>query len=1143
MVSVLSAVPAQAAPAAPGGLAPSGSSSDHTPLLSWNRVSGAARYEVQVSQSSAYDGSNVVFNRSTSNRRTAVQTPLPTGTLYWRVRGISASGIAGSWGSTTLSLAAQQGPTLLAPANGGSALLQPQNPPVLRWSDVPGAQQYVIEVDTEPDFIGASTYQSQTTSKVVPDAKVDGTYFWHVRAQIAGTNDNTRWSPTWSYSIGGLSPVAVTAPADDPNNGLTDVALDWEPVAGAREYQLRVDNNIDFSSPIDTVTVLSTRYSPPVTYRNDQYYWQVRAVNLNGEYMDWKDLPSPQFRRWWPDKPTLQFPPNSGTTPVGDDFFYQWSPVPHASHYQLEMGTDPNFSPNTYNICRTDQTTYTPGSPIGDACMPSQGVTYYWRVLPVDAPSNVPGLYSDIHTFIYDSGRVMQLAPTNGATVAVPTLSWQASQDAERYRVEVKNKYGNVVAGTDTYALSWTPTGALDPTQSAFTWTVQAIDSDGRLSPKYAGRSFNLSGSPATTGAAPLTPLSPASSEAGTQRFPALSWEPVSGAKNYRVRMSPHGSPFMYPDSESPLLSTSVAYPSATDWGSRFLSPGSYDWWVDAYDGNGQNIGTSPSVGTFQILDLNKAGNLQVALTGLGLNRGEGCKAVLSDISGAPTTCDGAPSTPVLDWDPVPEAAFYMVYISRDKAFTNLIYNGVNTRTTNSRWTPSQSYAPSSMPDNNAGEAYYWLVRPCKAENRCAPDPLSTTNPADNSFSKQSPQVGLVNPTDAGVAADDVRFDWTDYRSTNAATPWLVGMADKSQQSGQRYRIEISQSDNFSSTNGSFYRWWEVDQTTFTPYDDTLPEGKLYWHVAAIDNANNRLRWSPTRTFTKTSPRPVLTSPTVGDTVSVTPVFRWDPLNFAGQYQIEVYRNNDTAFSDGNRVIQQNVTQTAFANWVPLAPSSAAYVWRVRRLDSRGRPGAWSATGKFFVASKAPTLGYPSSGSYVTHQDAYFTWDPVVGAKRYRFERRVAGSSGLVESVDTAGTSWASEDIPDGTYEWRVTAFDAVDNVLGVTDWRTFKVDATRPTVTSKSPSTRAYRTSNFVARFSESVWGVSSTTMRIYKKGSTSAISARVTLDSTRRTATLNPSVNLRSGATYYVRFTGSRIKDRAGNQLVVPSWTVRVR
>ncbi len=861
----------------------------------------------------------------------------------------------------------------------------------------------------------------------------------------------------------------------------------------------------------------------------------MRAVNLNGEYRDWESLPKPQFKRSWPERPTLQYPADS-LTPVGDDFYYQWTPVPHASFYRLEVGSDPNFSPNSYATCRTDQTTYTPGGSVGEGCMPAQGQQYFWRVLPYDAPSNIPGLYSAVQTFTYSSGAVMQVAPADGATVAVPTLSWQASQDAERYRVEIKNPGGGVVASVDTYALSWTPPGRLDPSSGPYTWTVQAIDADGKVSPRYEGRTFSLGGS-ATTGAAALAPLTPVASS-GSQRFPALSWEPMAGAAYYQVRMAPTGAMFRYNDGDSPLLGTRLEYPAATDWGSRFLSPGRYDWWVEAYSSSNTVIGTGTR-GTFDILDLNAVGGLQVALNGTDLDAGRGCRALLHDTTpGAAHTCDNAPSTPVLDWDPVPQAAFYLVYMSKDRSFTNLVYNAEST--SNSRWTPSQGHNPSSLPDNTAGQAYYWLVRPCNAWNKCAPDPLSTLDPSDSSFSKQSPQVALTSPADGGSAADDVRFDWVDYRDTNAGTanPWS-GSGVASQQSGQRYRIEISPKANFASE--VYAR--EVDQTTFTPYDDTLPEGTLYWRVQAIDQAGNHLRWSDTRSFSKASPKPVLTSPTAAAVAPTTPAFQWDALSFAGSYQLEVYKNNDTAFSDANRVVSATVTQVAYTLDQPLAPSASSYVWRVRRMDSRGRPGAWSQTGRFTVSSSAPALAYPTSGGYVSHADVYFTWEQVQGATRYHFERRVANSSGNVEQADTPGTSWTSDDISDGSWEWRVSAFDNANNLLGTTAWRAFRVDGTRPTVTSKSPASSGSRTASFVARFSEPVTGVSGTTMRLFVRGGTRAVAARVTVDAARRTATLNPTASLTSGKYYVVKLTGASIKDAAGNTLVAPSWTVRAK
>jgi len=146
-LATLTAGPASAAMAAPTGLTPTGSSADHTPLLSWNRVSGAVRYEVQATRDS--DGSQV-WSRVTTNHRASVTTRLPTGMVHWKVRGISASGVNGSWATSALSVTPQTGPIPVPPENdplGKTPLSQPTDPPLLRWKPVSGASQYTIEVD------------------------------------------------------------------------------------------------------------------------------------------------------------------------------------------------------------------------------------------------------------------------------------------------------------------------------------------------------------------------------------------------------------------------------------------------------------------------------------------------------------------------------------------------------------------------------------------------------------------------------------------------------------------------------------------------------------------------------------------------------------------------------------------------------------------------------------------------------------------------------------------------------------------------------------------------------------------------------------------------------------------------------------
>jgi len=68
-----------------------------------------------------------------------------------------------------------------------------------------------------------------------------------------------------------------------PSDGATDqpqpVYLDWDDVSGADYYQVQVDNNSDFSSPVYYVQSLSSHYSVPDLADDTRYWWRVRAYN------------------------------------------------------------------------------------------------------------------------------------------------------------------------------------------------------------------------------------------------------------------------------------------------------------------------------------------------------------------------------------------------------------------------------------------------------------------------------------------------------------------------------------------------------------------------------------------------------------------------------------------------------------------------------------------------------------------------------------------------------------------------------------------------------------------------------------------------------------------------------------------------
>ena len=205
---------------------------------------------------------------------------------------------------------------------------------------------------------------------------------WRVRGVLAN-GVFTAWSggagplpPARTYQVKGLandSGIPPTYPPDDIDQALTDVVLDWEPIKGAKSYQLQISTNQLFE-PGDIVDqqnfVYGTRYSPPKTLDNDQYYWRIRATDPAGFEPAWASRPVWRFKRSWPDQPTLLYPPNNATN-VQNPFYFQWTPVEHASSYVVQISSGGGFpTPAPFpSDCTTVHTTlvYGDGDDGGEA--------------------------------------------------------------------------------------------------------------------------------------------------------------------------------------------------------------------------------------------------------------------------------------------------------------------------------------------------------------------------------------------------------------------------------------------------------------------------------------------------------------------------------------------------------------------------------------------------------------------------------------------------------------------------------------------------------------------------------------------------------------------------------------------------------
>ena len=183
------------------GLSPTGGAetTDTTPSLSWDTVSGAAGYEVQVAASEAgLTSAPAVEASGTSYTPT---TALVNNQIhYWRVRAKDGDGQFGAWSvvqSLTVKIGTVSG---LSPTDGEGTT---DTTPSLSWNAVPGAAGYEVQIAaSEAGLASAMAVEVSGTSYTPATALTNNqAHYWRVRAKD-GDGQDGEWSRVAAIAIG-----------------------------------------------------------------------------------------------------------------------------------------------------------------------------------------------------------------------------------------------------------------------------------------------------------------------------------------------------------------------------------------------------------------------------------------------------------------------------------------------------------------------------------------------------------------------------------------------------------------------------------------------------------------------------------------------------------------------------------------------------------------------------------------------------------------------------------------------------------------------------------------------------------------------------------------------------------------------------
>jgi hypothetical protein len=961
LASLILTAAAHAAPATPTPVAPAnGLSVDALPAFSWAAVRGAERYEFQLAADSGMN--SPVLGRgedqfATRNTRATLKKTIPNGTYWWRVRALEKNGTPSPWTAPRSVVKAwTSAPALQAPAR-GEIMVHPTHPLVLRWSSVPRAAKYIVSIGTDPSLGTIVSPRVETSGTVyVPRSTLlpPGTYYWGVTPVDA---QGHRGAPSSVQSFMWTWPTSTLPRVDDifAAPEVFDPLFSWDPIAGAAKYELEINPSVDFapgSKVCCANPVIGNSYAPTVVFKDNTYYWRVRALDTSGNAGVWNA--GPTFTKTFDKVPPTPGPsvknlrmrdnladPGSDAEPGTPGYqtrvpALRWDPVPGAASYEAEV------APHESGICNW-----------------SAPATVHWRVktsVPFWTPLGSGWLgvkpYSDPMAV---AGESTHLVTGQGYCVRV-----RARSDRDNGNSEVYGDYTYLDDGTG----------------KAFTFlNYPEPDREGAAGSYLAASEYLLPQTGSMNGRTPFfswkpLPRVPRKTLRNTSNAQALTLTESSAPFRAAVRehavdtsqdelvltrVTPAGSwTYTYPDGNLTALAAAVeadpahtvdaevhvnGTPLAHVPDSPFTSAQSY-YVLVSKDPSFSNIvdyaftqvpayAPRSSVRPTTYPD-ETTSYYWAVLPAIGMN---GSLATGNPLAASPSSFQkqSAPPTqtspaagasvelqPTFRWTPVEGARRYRVQVADDPTFGSLVDDVV---TDSTAYTSNTSYPADTV--------LYWRVR-ADDENL-----IGLTWSATGTFQRRlpSPVPSAANPT----SGESIPL-WTWSPLTGAVS----------------YDVAVDEPD------GDHSEFSDFRSAAFTAVKMT-GTGVWGWRVRAefpkaVGNQVQPGAWSPTKVYTRTISEPGGTST---DVSGVSVLLSWNAKPAAKNYKVQISQRADFQVN----VEQLDTDNTSYAPLLtaPAYLAGGSFWWRVAAQDEDRNVGDFSPARQFNLPKAPASSRAPSA--------------------------------------------------------------------------------------------------------------------------------------------------------------------------------------
>ena len=478
-----------------------GNDSQGRPTLKWDKVAGAAKYEVYRSYSQNGNYSKYSTQTSTGYTNSAYLTS--GSTYYYKVRALDANGTAGPW-SDVVAVTCRLGLTAPSVTGGNDS----QGRPTLKWDKVAGAAKYEVYRSYSQNG-NYSKYSTQTSTGYTNSAYLTSgsTYYYKVRALDA----NGTAGP-WSDVVAVTCRLGLTAPSvTGGNDSQGRPTLKWDKVAGAAKYEVyrSYSQNGNYSK---YSTQTSTGYTNSAYLTSGStYYYKVRALDANGTAGPWSDVVAVTCRLG------LTAPSVTGGNDSQGRPTLKWDKVAGAAKYEVYRSYSQNGNYSKYST--QTSTGYT------NSAYLTSGSTYYYKVRALDA-NGTAGAWSSVVSVTYKQTLPAPTVTGGNDAQGRPTLTWNAVTGAAKYEVyRARSKDGDYIKYSTVTGTSYTNTSYIE-SGSTYYYKVRALDANGTAGAWSSIVSVTYKqtlSAPAVTGGN------------DAQGRPTLTWKAVTGAAKYEV--------------------------------------------------------------------------------------------------------------------------------------------------------------------------------------------------------------------------------------------------------------------------------------------------------------------------------------------------------------------------------------------------------------------------------------------------------------------------------------------------------------------------------------------------------------------------------------------------------------------------------